>query len=106
MGMPENKPRPGGSAPRVRHAYTGPARPGRIADWGRMSKPELIQAIQELNPTADGAFLGRFGPDELAAYHTRLTRLANRRGPDTVWVRRTRDEPRLAPAEAAPRLAA
>lgn len=71
-----------------------------------MSKLELIAAIQARNPSAAEAFLERFTADQLDAYHTRLTRLADRRGPDTVWVRRNRDEPRLAAAEPTLRAAA
>lgn len=52
-----------------------------------MSKYEMIEAIQNHNPSADLNFLDAFDEQDLVTYLRRLTELKDRRGPDTVWVR-------------------
>jgi hypothetical protein len=54
-----------------------------------MSKQQIIEAIQQINPTADSVFLQQFDILSLSNYHARLTRVLGVRGRDSVWVRPT-----------------
>lgn len=65
-----------------------------------MTKQQMIEAIRQRNRSAQQEFLARFDEQALRSYLDRLTVLADRRGPGSVWVR-----PNLKPA-AKPRSAA
>lgn len=51
-------------------------------------RAHLIQQIFDVNPTATPGFLSHFNDDELEEYLEHLTTACDRRGRDTVWVRR------------------
>ena len=52
-----------------------------------MTKQETVDRIRLLAPTAKAAFLMRFDEASLGDYLKRLSTLAGRRGPSTVWTR-------------------
>lgn len=52
-----------------------------------MSKHEIIEAIRQVNRTANPEYLVRFEQRALESYLRRLTTVLNRRGRDSRWVR-------------------
>lgn len=53
-----------------------------------MSRDQIIAAICRINRTADAAFLGAFTDAQLDEYLQRLTLIHDRRGRESVWIRR------------------
>ena len=52
-----------------------------------MTKPQLIGAIQQINPSARADFLGVFERPALIAYLDHLQITLEPRGPASAWVR-------------------
>lgn len=53
-----------------------------------LSRPQLVERIIAINPTATTSFLNRFRPDRLADYLDRLVATQEPRGRGSRWVRR------------------
>jgi len=54
-----------------------------------MSKHQMIEAIRQRNRSAEEEFLLSFDERTLETYLNRLTRLSDRRGRESVWVRQS-----------------
>lgn len=61
---------------------TEPAEHGSLNDSTRLTREQVVDRIVTINPTATGAFLGRFSTGELRTYLRRLQllRTSDRRG--------------------------
>lgn len=53
-----------------------------------LSREQLIDRIQSLNPTASAEYLGRFGEQSLSLYLDHLLALCEPRGRMARWLRR------------------